>query len=597
MRLVVLMLFGCTPDASPPPVPVTDADRDGVDDIDDCAPQDPAVYPGAPDAWYDGVDSDCEGNSDFDQDNDRFDRGEDCDDLDPDIHPFADELCNDVDEDCDGEMDEDPVDGIEVHWDNDGDGFGAVDSPTLRVCTYGGPYAASDDDCDDTNPDAFPDNPEVCDRADNDCDGEPDDNISPWFPDYDGDGHGSPYAYPVYQCFSAPPGYVAINDDCDEGNASVFPGAPPVPCDGMDNDCDFSTTEPPLVRLDGVPVADLATAIANATDGADIEVCDGTYAVEELVIDKPLTLRGVGFWGAVALDGQGLGPVVSVRTTAPVVIQDLEIRNGAGPQGGGLYVADGADVDARGLWIHDNRADEGGGVWLGEDALLTLEFSSVELNEAQDASGGARVGARSTLELLYSGIYGNTAPSCGGGALAEDATLTSGSSFGSVDGNTAATGHGGGLCVRSGVALDRIWMFGNVAATDGGALWADGPVTLDEAFLLFNTASERGGAIRLEDGAEASSIAGSWLGFNVAAAGGALSTSSPVTLAECQVTDNSETDGAAAAGGADVRAGTLTSVNTTWSANLDVDIVVGGAPFDTLGALDFVCDAARQSCQ
>ena len=54
-----------------------DADADGytpagygVGSGDDCDDADALTYPGAPDAWYDGVDSDCGGEDDYDQDGD-----------------------------------------------------------------------------------------------------------------------------------------------------------------------------------------------------------------------------------------------------------------------------------------------------------------------------------------------------------------------------------------------------------------------------------------------------------------------------------------------------------------------------------------------
>ena len=59
--------------------------------------------------WYDGVDQNCYGESDFDQDGDGFDSdqhgGTDCDDTDAAINPDANEiLLNSVDEDCDGSL-------------------------------------------------------------------------------------------------------------------------------------------------------------------------------------------------------------------------------------------------------------------------------------------------------------------------------------------------------------------------------------------------------------------------------------------------------------------------------------------------------------
>jgi len=73
----------------------------------DCDDRDATVFPGAPDEWYDGVDSDCEGDDDYDQDGDGYASdqhgGDDCDDLDPDINPGADEKTLDAtDWDCDG---------------------------------------------------------------------------------------------------------------------------------------------------------------------------------------------------------------------------------------------------------------------------------------------------------------------------------------------------------------------------------------------------------------------------------------------------------------------------------------------------------------
>jgi len=94
-----------------------DADGDGFDSESDCDDADPSVNPDATETWYDGVDSDCDGGSDFDADADGHDSdahgGDDCDDTDPAVSPSATEVWYDgVDGDCDGASD----------FDADGDG-------------------------------------------------------------------------------------------------------------------------------------------------------------------------------------------------------------------------------------------------------------------------------------------------------------------------------------------------------------------------------------------------------------------------------------------------------------------------------------------
>lgn len=112
-----------------------DADGDGFGAEryagDDCNDDDPAVNPAATEVYYDGVDSNCDGASDYDADGDGFDSsdygGQDCDDDDPAVAPGAAEVFYDgVDQDCDGASD----------FDADGDGWDAA--------------AAGGLDCDDT---------------------------------------------------------------------------------------------------------------------------------------------------------------------------------------------------------------------------------------------------------------------------------------------------------------------------------------------------------------------------------------------------------------------------------------------------------------
>ena len=106
---------------------VFDMDGDGFDNVDDCDDDEASTYPGAPDTWYDGVDSDCDGADDYDQDGDGFSSdehgGTDCDDADEAINPDAEDIPDDgIDQDCDGsDATESGDDGTD---DGGGDGGG-----------------------------------------------------------------------------------------------------------------------------------------------------------------------------------------------------------------------------------------------------------------------------------------------------------------------------------------------------------------------------------------------------------------------------------------------------------------------------------------
>lgn len=90
-------------------------------------------------------------------------------------------------------------------------------------------------DCDDKDSSVYFGAKEVCDGKDNDCSGKVDDGPgSLWYLDVDGDGYGQ--ASKTNQSFCQPTGYVSIAGDCNDGNASVHPGAVEL-CNGIDEDC------------------------------------------------------------------------------------------------------------------------------------------------------------------------------------------------------------------------------------------------------------------------------------------------------------------------------------------------------------------------
>ncbi|MFN7142260.1 MAG: MopE-related protein, partial [Myxococcota bacterium] len=160
-----------------------------------------------PGAWPDG--KHC---GDFDGDGWTTNAG-DCDDEDAAIHPGATELCDAIDNDCQG--------GVDEGFDVDGDDY--------RTC---------DGDCDDADPTRHPGAPEDEDRRDDDCDYLVDEGT----PAFDDDGDG----------------WTERAGDCDDADRMRFPAAPERP-DGRDDDCDGATDEgTALSDDDGDGVAEAA---------------------------------------------------------------------------------------------------------------------------------------------------------------------------------------------------------------------------------------------------------------------------------------------------------------------------------------------------
>lgn len=105
-----------------------------------------------------------------DADGDGFNTEADCDDLEPRINPDAEEICDEIDNDCDGSIDEGLL--TTFHADEDGDGYGNPQS-VIESCEAANGWVENATDCDDSNPHAYPGAEESCrDESDLNCDGE-----------------------------------------------------------------------------------------------------------------------------------------------------------------------------------------------------------------------------------------------------------------------------------------------------------------------------------------------------------------------------------------------------------------------------------------
>ncbi|MEL6349078.1 MAG: putative metal-binding motif-containing protein, partial [Myxococcota bacterium] len=205
MRMMVsgLLLMACNGNGSG--TSIVDNDEDGYFSDVDCADDNPLINPGAAELC-DAVDNDCDTEIDEadaieaqlwfpDNDGDGYgdplgpiggcegpegyiNNPDDCDDDDFNINPGVDEICDNVDNDCDGIADEDSaLDAREFYRDSDGDGYGNPFVSTRR-CAAGGGYVEGEPldpeqiDCDDGRPLVNPGATEICDEdeLDEDCD-------------------------------------------------------------------------------------------------------------------------------------------------------------------------------------------------------------------------------------------------------------------------------------------------------------------------------------------------------------------------------------------------------------------------------------------
>lgn len=182
-------------------------------------------------------------SSPMDADNDGHSFGEDCDDGDDGVYPGAVETCDGVDEDCDGTVDDDPVDGPTWYVDGDGDGFGTVDAEIVS-CDRPGAATDTPGDCDDDDGSVYPGAVETCDGVDEDCDHQTDEDATDsveCVPDEDGDGYG--LDIPVQLCCTLGDGWAAPGEpDCDDENRAVSPMGLEA-CNLRDDDCDGQTDE------------------------------------------------------------------------------------------------------------------------------------------------------------------------------------------------------------------------------------------------------------------------------------------------------------------------------------------------------------------
>ncbi|MDP2306802.1 MAG: MopE-related protein [Pseudomonadota bacterium] len=316
-------------------------------------------------------------------------RGDDCDDGNPDVNPDATEVCDEVDNDCDGRIDESVT--LPFYADTDGDGYGDA-SVRVDQCVATPGWVSDATDCDDTAGDVYPTNAETCDHRDNDCDPDIDEGVLiPYYRDADGDAYGTDTDI-VWDC-SAPAGYVAPAGDCDDTSSAASPADSEICYDGLDNDCDGTSNDCGLGGTVDLGIADAKLRGEGEDDNVGNSVSaagdfDGDGLADILVGGPGADGGALGSGAAYVWFGAVSGTQFS--SSASVVLLGETTGDGAG-----YSVAPAGDVDADGYddvfvgaWSSDLGGADAGAAYLVRGPTAGIrELSAADLVLVGESAG------------------------------------------------------------------------------------------------------------------------------------------------------------------------------------------------------------------
>jgi len=337
--------------------------------------------------------------------------------------------------------------------------------------------AAGDDDdsaAGDDDDSASGDDDDATPGDDDDSSSDDDDDTTPG--DEDGDG------------------WTVEQGDCDDSDASAFPGNAEVECDGVDNDCsgDIEWEVPAHYSW-------IQDAMDAADDGDTVCVHPGTYIERLDFLGKAIRVHGVQGAESTVVDGFSSGAVVTFESGEgdDSVLSGLTITGGLTFLGGGIYIET-AGPSLTGLILTGNEATEdGGAIYACSGSAFTLSDSVISDNVADDRGAGLYA-VDSQVEMSNLSFTDNVAY-IGAGVFLRDSVGEITDS--SITDNTAGAAAGGYAYLSEGLdpqVLQRVFISGNTAGGCGGGLCGEGDVHMSDVTVADNETTWDGGGLHLE---------------------------------------------------------------------------------------------------